>query len=252
MVGAGLLARNAVERGPDAQALGEDLAGAGLDRGHRLPRASRPDRVPRRAPVQPGRLRLHHLHRQLRPAAAGDLGRGRGEGPGGLRGALRQPQLRGPDQPGREGELPGQPAAGRRLRAGRADGHRPRPASRSARAPTASRSTCATSGPSAEEIKEVVGALDRLGDVHPQLRRGASRATRTGTRSRCPRATATPGPTRPTCASPSLLRGDAGRAARGRADRRRPGAGPARRLDHHRPHLARRGDQEGQPGRAAG
>ena len=41
MVGAGLLARNAVERGLDAQALGEDLAGAGLDRGHRLPRQSR-------------------------------------------------------------------------------------------------------------------------------------------------------------------------------------------------------------------
>ena len=39
MVGAGLLARNAVERGLDPQALGEDLAGAGLDRRHRLPRA---------------------------------------------------------------------------------------------------------------------------------------------------------------------------------------------------------------------
>ena len=41
MVGAGLLARNAVERGLDAQALGEDLAGAGLDRRHRLPREGR-------------------------------------------------------------------------------------------------------------------------------------------------------------------------------------------------------------------
>ncbi len=39
--------------------------------------------------------------------------------PGRLRGPLRKPQLRGPDQPGREGELPGQPAACRRLRAGR-------------------------------------------------------------------------------------------------------------------------------------
>ena len=68
MIGAGLLARNAVAARPDPQALGEDLAGAGLDRGHRLPRARRPDRVPRRAPVQPRRLRLHHLHRQLRAA----------------------------------------------------------------------------------------------------------------------------------------------------------------------------------------
>ena len=47
MIGAGLLARNAVRAGPLAQALGEDLAGARLDRGHRLPRESGPDRVPR-------------------------------------------------------------------------------------------------------------------------------------------------------------------------------------------------------------
>ena len=74
MVGAGLLARNAVRAGARAQALGEDLAGAGLDRGHRLPRQSRAHRVPRPPAVQPGRLRMHHLHRQLRAAAAGDLG----------------------------------------------------------------------------------------------------------------------------------------------------------------------------------
>ena len=36
------------------------------------------------------------------------------------------------------------------------------------------------------------------------------------------------------------------------ADRGRPRARRARRLGHHRPHLARRGDQEGQPGRRAG
>ena len=43
--------------------------------------------------------------------------------------------------------------------------------------------------------------LGRLGDVHPQLRRGLLRRRGTGTRSRSPRATATPGPTRPTCGS---------------------------------------------------
>ena len=47
---------------------------------------------------------------------------------------------------------------------------------------------------------------------------------------------------------PVLLRGDAGRRAGGRADRVGAGARPARRLDHHRPHLARRRDQERQPG----
>ena len=41
-------------------------------------------------------------------------------------GALRQPQLRGAHQPRREDELPRIAAAGRRLRAGRDDGHRPR------------------------------------------------------------------------------------------------------------------------------
>ena len=207
MVGAGLLARNAVERGLDAQALGEDLAGAGLDGGHRLPRERRPDRVPRPAPVQPRRLRLHHLHRQLRPAAAGDLGGGRGEGPGRSARCSRATATsragstrtsRPTTWPARRWSSPTRSPAGWTSTS---------PASRSARAPTASRSTCATSGPSAEEIKEVVGALDRLGDVHPQLRRGASRATRTGTRSRCPRATATPGPTRPTCAARPSSRG---------------------------------------------
>jgi aconitate hydratase len=44
-----------------------------------------------------------------------------------------------------------------------------------------------------------------------------------------------------------LLRGDAGRGARGRADRGRPRSRPARRLDHHRPHIPRRGDQKRQP-----
>ena len=41
MLGAGLLARNAVERGPAAQAVGEDLPGARLEGGHRLPRPRR-------------------------------------------------------------------------------------------------------------------------------------------------------------------------------------------------------------------
>ena len=79
MIGAGLLARNAVERGLDAQALGEDLAGAGLDRRHRLPRQGGPDRVPRRsssstwsataappASATPGRCRRRSRRRSRR------------------------------------------------------------------------------------------------------------------------------------------------------------------------------------------
>ena len=58
--------------GPEPQAVGEDLAGAGLQGGHGLLRARRAGALPGQARLQPGRLRLHHLHRQLRPAAARD------------------------------------------------------------------------------------------------------------------------------------------------------------------------------------
>ena len=73
MLGAGILARNAVQKGlkvkpwvktslaPGSKVVTEYLERAGLDR------------VPRGARLQPGRLRLHHLHRQQRPAARGDL-----------------------------------------------------------------------------------------------------------------------------------------------------------------------------------
>ena len=49
--------------------MGEDLAGARIAGRRRLSRQGRPADVPRQARLQPRRLRLHHLHRQLRPAA---------------------------------------------------------------------------------------------------------------------------------------------------------------------------------------
>ena len=68
------------------------------------------------APVQPGGLRLHDLHRQLRPAAAPEISEAIAGGrPRRLRGPVRQPQLRGPDQPGRPDQLPGLAAPGGRL-----------------------------------------------------------------------------------------------------------------------------------------
>ena len=79
---------------------------------------------PGEAGLLPGRLRLHHLHRQHRSAARRDLqGDQRGR-PVGDRGAVGQPQLRGPHLPRREDELPGLSAAGDRLRAGRHHGLR--------------------------------------------------------------------------------------------------------------------------------
>ena len=82
MVAAGLLAKKAVEQGLTHQALGQDLAGAGLEGGHRVPGRGGADAVPGDARLPPRRLRLHHLHRQLRAAAAGDLRGDRGARPG--------------------------------------------------------------------------------------------------------------------------------------------------------------------------
>ena len=69
LIAAGLLAKKAVEKGLTQQAVGEDVAGARLAGRHRLPRQGRPAARSRRARLQPRRLRLHHLHRQLRAAA---------------------------------------------------------------------------------------------------------------------------------------------------------------------------------------
>ena len=60
---------------PAAQAVGQDLARARLAGRHRVPRARRPDRAARGARLQPRRLRLHDLHRQLGAAAGRGLGR---------------------------------------------------------------------------------------------------------------------------------------------------------------------------------
>ena len=170
MVAAGLLAQKAVERGLERQAVGEDLAGAGLDRRHRLPGAGGAHRVPRQARVQPGRLRLHHLHRQLGPAGRGDLGGGQRQRPGGLRGAVRQPQLRGPDQPGRRNNyLASPPLCVAYALAGRMDVdilNEPL-GEGSDGEPVYLRDIW----PSSEEIKQTVAERGPLRHVHEELRR---------------------------------------------------------------------------------
>ena len=104
--------------GPARPAGGQDLAGARLARGHRVSEEDRPAAVPGRARLPDGRLRLHHLHRQLRPAGAAPGRDDHQERPGGRQRPVRQPQLRGARPPEREGQLPDEPAAGGRLRAG--------------------------------------------------------------------------------------------------------------------------------------
>ena len=141
MLGAGILARNAVQKGLHGQAVGQDLARAGLEGRHRVPRPRRADRVPRGARLPPRRLRLHDLHRQQRAAAGGDLRRRRRRGPRGRLGAVGQPQLRGPDQPGREDELPRLAAAGASPTRSPGRWTSTSTTSRSARTSTASRCT---------------------------------------------------------------------------------------------------------------
>ena len=60
-------------QGPEGQAVGEDLAGAGQPGGRGISRQFRPADRSRQGRLQPGRLRLHHLHRQFRPAAGRDF-----------------------------------------------------------------------------------------------------------------------------------------------------------------------------------
>ena len=141
---------------PALQAVGQDLARARLEGGHRVPRSRRPDRAAGAARLQPRGLRLHDLHRQLRSAArAGLRGRQRGRPRRRLR-ALRQPQLRGAHQPRGEDELPRLAAAVRGLRARGHDGHGhrarpPRPGrARQRRLPT-------DIWPSEQEVAQTIG-----------------------------------------------------------------------------------------------
>ena len=115
MVGAGLLARKAVAKGltvkpwvktslaPGSQVVAEYLDKSGSAEGSGQAR------------LQPGRLRLHHLHRQFRSARARDLQDHQRQGSRRRGGAVRQSQFRRPRQRRRARELSGLAAAGRRL-----------------------------------------------------------------------------------------------------------------------------------------
>ena len=248
MLGAGLLARNAVARGPERAAVGQDVAGAGLEGRDRVPRARRPDRAARassastssataarRASATPARCRDEI-------SAAVNEARPRGR----ARCCQRQPQLRGPHQPRREDELPRVAAAGRRLRARRHDGHRPRRATRSGIDADGKPVYLRDIWPSTQEVAADRRGGRAVGHVPLELRRGLRGRRALERRSRSRPATASPGTTsRPTCASRRTSR--ACRPSPTPLDRHRgrARARQARRQRHDRPHLARRLDQEG-------
>ena len=126
MIAAGPAGPQGGGEGAFGQAVGQNLARARLAGGRRISRQIRPAEGPRRARLQSGRLRLHHLHRQFRPAAAGDFQGHQRQRSGRRRGAVRQSQLRRPRQRRRARQLSRFAAAGRRLRDRRLDADRRR------------------------------------------------------------------------------------------------------------------------------
>ena len=209
--------------------------------------------VPGEARLPPRRLRLHHLHRQLRPAAGRDLRRGQRRRPGRGLGAVRQPQLRGPDQPGRQDELPGLAAAGDRLRARRHDGLRLRRASRSGtghrrRAGVPARHLAV----GRRRCRQVIDASINEDMFTDGLRRRVRRRRAVALAADARRATTFEwDPRLDLRAQAPVLRRHGSRSPSPVAGhRRRPGAGAAGRLGDHRPHLPRRLDQGRHPGRA--
>jgi hypothetical protein len=115
MLGAGLLARNAVKKGTQGRAVGQDFARAGFAGRHRLPQEGRRARRPGEARLLRRRLRLHDLHRQFRAAAAGNLQGHRRRRSRCRVGVVGQPQLRRPRASRGQDELPRLAAAGRRV-----------------------------------------------------------------------------------------------------------------------------------------
>ena len=109
---------------PQVQALGQDLPGAGFARRDRLPAQGRVIERPGGARVLHRGLRMHHLHRQLRPLEAGNFRSRQERRCRRLLGAVRQSKFRGPRASGNQNEFPRLPAAGGRLRARGKLGHR--------------------------------------------------------------------------------------------------------------------------------
>ncbi len=237
------------QQGPEVAAVGEDLAGARLAGRHRLPGQGQPAGGPRRARLQSGGLRLHHLHRELGAAARQHrrcraLGRSRRG-----RRTVRKPQLRRPRQRRRQGQLPGLAAARRRLCHCRYA--EPRPHDGAAR-----HRLGRPAGLSQGHLADL--GRDRRAHSHLRDSRDVRQALRLGVRRRREVARHGQGQAEPHLplelgldlrAEPALLRRHLAQPA---ADRRRDRCARPRPLPgqhHHRPHLARGLDQEGRAGR---
>jgi hypothetical protein len=228
--------------------VGQDLARAGLEGRHRVPTQGRPAAVPREARLQPRRLRLHDLHRQLRPAARRDRRGDQRQEPRRVRGALRQPQLRGAHPPRRARELPRVAAARRRLRARR---HGWTSTFRTEPLGTASdgkpTSTCATSGRPATRSRR-----DRSAMTRPRCSASAVRDVFAGDE-RCgelpaPGGRLFAGARVDLHRQAAVLRGHDATSPPRRPTSAARACSACSATRHHRPHLAGRLDQADSPG----
>ena len=126
MLGAGLLAKKAVERGPSVEAVGQDVARARLEGRHGLPEGRRAHARTSRPWASTSSATAARRASATRARCPDAVVRGRARGRPRRRGrALGQPQLRGAHQPAGQDELPRLAAARRRVRARGRDGQGP-------------------------------------------------------------------------------------------------------------------------------
>ena len=121
MMAAGMLAKKAVEKGLSVPPWVKTSLAPGSRVVTDYYQQRRSAALSRKAALQRGRLRLHHLHRQLRPAAYRRFEEHRRARAGCGQRAQRQSQLRRPRQRGCARQLPDEPAAGGGLCARRQD-----------------------------------------------------------------------------------------------------------------------------------
>jgi hypothetical protein len=158
VIAAGAAGAQRQRAGPDAQAVGEDLAGAGLEGRRAVPEGGRPAGTELEATrLRHRRLRLHHLQRHVRRAGSEDPAGDHRPRPVRHRRAVGQPQLRRPHPSVCEAGVPGLAAAGGGLRHRRHHPLRHREGRAGPGRPTASR-PLKDIWPSDEEIDAVVKA----------------------------------------------------------------------------------------------
>ena len=247
MIAAGLVARNAVAKGLSVKPWVKTSLAPGSQVVAGLSQGSRSAEVARQARLQHRRLRLHDLHRQFRPARAGDVGDHRQARSRRRGGALGQSQLRGPRQSGRARQLSRLAAARRRLCARRLDAGRPDPRSdRQGQAGQArlSRRHLAEDRRGAGPRRVDHHRQDVQDEIRERVRRRRELAQGQG----AGRPHLRLGHGLDLCAEPALFRRPDQDADAGRRHRQRPHPGALPRFHHHRPHLARGLDQGREPG----